>query len=79
MYYLIKDKLEEATYEECLKRKYIYVATVDKEEFKRNSELFNMGIDMIHSPAVFPYLTEQVFPMQIMSFRLPLTNRVLFL
>lgn len=46
MYYLVKDKLEEATYEECLKRKNIYVALVDKQEFKKNSELFNMGIDM---------------------------------
>ena len=46
MYYLIKDKLEESTYEECLKRKAIYVAIVDKDEFKKNSELFNMGIDM---------------------------------
>ncbi len=54
MYYLIKDKLEEATYEECLKRKYIYVATVDKEEFKRNSELFNMGIDMEFDPSNAP-------------------------
>jgi magnesium transporter len=51
---LIKDKLEEATYEECLKRKYIYVATVDKEEFKRNSELFNMGIDMEFDPSNAP-------------------------
>ena len=46
MYYLIKDKLEESTYEECLKRKAIYVAIVDKDEFKKNSDLFNMGIDM---------------------------------
>ena len=46
MYYIINDKLEEATYEECLKRKNIYVAIVDKEEFKKNTELFNMGIDM---------------------------------
>lgn len=46
MYYLIKDKLIEATYEECLKHDYIYVAIVDNTEFKNKSELFNMGIDM---------------------------------
>ena len=46
MYYIIDDKLEESTYEECLKRDHIYVAIVDKEEFKKNSDLFNMGIDM---------------------------------
>jgi len=54
MYYLIKDKLEEATYEECLKRNFIYVATVDKDEFKKNSELFNMGIDMEFDPSNAP-------------------------
>ncbi|MBR4341630.1 MAG: magnesium transporter CorA [Lachnospiraceae bacterium] len=46
MYYIIEDKLEKSTYEECLKRKNIYVATVSAEEFKKNSDLFNMGIDM---------------------------------
>ncbi|MBO4510514.1 MAG: magnesium transporter CorA [Lachnospiraceae bacterium] len=54
MYYLIKDKLEESTYEECLKRKDTYVAIVDKEEFKKNSELFNMGIDMEFDPSNAP-------------------------
>ena len=95
MYYIIDDKLEESTYEECLKRDHIYVAIVDKEEFKRNSELFNMGIDMEFDPsmapvscvkvnydslpAVFPYRTGRVFPRKIMNFRLFLMNRVLFL
>ena len=46
MYYIIDDKLVKSTYEECLKSKNIYVATVTGEEFKKNSELFNMGIDM---------------------------------
>ncbi len=46
MYYIIEDKLVKSTYEECLKGKSIYVATVTGEEFKKNSDLFNMGIDM---------------------------------
>ena len=46
MYYIIEDKLEKSSYEECLKHKNIYVAVVSAEEFKKNSELFNMGIDM---------------------------------
>ena len=46
MYYIIEDKLVKSTYEECLKSKNIYVATVTGEEFKKNSDLFNMGIDM---------------------------------
>ena len=50
MYYIIDDKLEKSTYEECLKRNRIYVATVSAEEFKKNSELFNMGIDMDFDP-----------------------------
>ena len=54
MYYLIKDKLEEATYDECLKRKYIYVAVVDKDEFRKNADLFNMGIDMEFDPSSAP-------------------------
>ena len=54
MYYIIDDKLEESTYEECLKRDHIYVAIVDKEEFKKNSDLFNMGIDMEFDPSMAP-------------------------
>ena len=54
MYYIIDDKLEKSSYEECLKRKNIYVATVTAEEFKKNSELFNMGIDMDFDPGVAP-------------------------
>ena len=54
MYYIIDDKLEKSTYEECLKRNRIYVATVSAEEFKKNSELFNMGIDMDFDPINAP-------------------------
>jgi len=54
MYYIIDDKLEGSTYEECLKRKHIYVANVSSEEFRRNTELFNMGIDMDFEPGNVP-------------------------
>ncbi|MBO4921926.1 MAG: magnesium transporter CorA [Lachnospiraceae bacterium] len=54
MYYIIDDKLEESSYEECLKHDHIYVANVSVEEFKRNTELFNMGIDMDFEPGVAP-------------------------
>ena len=54
MYYIIDDKLEKSSYEECLKRKNIYVATVSADEFRKNSELFNMGIDMDFDPANSP-------------------------
>lgn len=46
MYYLIKETLEKATYEECLKHEYPYIAIVTAEEFSGQSELFDMGIDM---------------------------------
>lgn len=46
MYYLIKETLEKTTYEECLKHEYPYVAIVTAEEFSKQSELFDMGIDM---------------------------------
>ena len=54
MYYIIDDKLEEASYEECLKRDHIYVANVSVDEFKKNTELFNMGIDMDFEPGIAP-------------------------
>lgn len=46
MYYLIKETLEEASYEDCLKHEYPYVAIVTAEEFSMQSDLFDMGIDM---------------------------------
>ena len=54
MYYVIDDKLEKSSYEECLKHDRIYVATVTREEFKKNSKLFNMGIDMDFDPSNAP-------------------------
>ncbi len=54
MYYVIDDKLENSSYEECLKHDRIYVATVTGEEFKKNSKLFNMGIDMDFDPSNAP-------------------------
>lgn len=54
MYYIIDDKLEEASYEDCLKRDHIYVANVSVDEFKKNTELFNMGIDMDFEPGIAP-------------------------
>ncbi len=46
MYYLIKEFLEEATPEECLKHEHPYVAIVSGEEFSKRNDLFDMGIDM---------------------------------
>lgn len=46
MFYLIKETLEQATYEDCLKRDYPYVAIVGRQEFEEKKELFDMGIDM---------------------------------
>lgn len=44
-YYLIKDKLETASYDECLKHEFAYVAVVTKDEFESHKQLFDMGID----------------------------------
>ncbi|MBQ9911217.1 MAG: magnesium transporter CorA [Lachnospiraceae bacterium] len=46
MYYLIKETLERATEEECLKHEFPYVAVVSDREFNENPAFFDMGIDM---------------------------------
>lgn len=46
MYYLIKEKLTEATLEECLNRSNKYVAILTPEEWVMQNGKFEMGIDL---------------------------------
>ncbi len=45
-YYYIKEKLEKVSSTEELTHEYPYVAIVSAEEFNRNSDFFDLGIDM---------------------------------
>lgn len=46
MYFLIKEHLEKADKNECRKHEFPYVAIVTRDEFNRESSVFDMGIDM---------------------------------
>ena len=46
MYYLIKETLERATLDECLKGEYPYVAILNTDQWANEKESYSMGIDM---------------------------------
>lgn len=46
MYYLIKETLEIASLEECLKGEFPYVAILSAEQWAKEKESYSMGIDM---------------------------------
>lgn len=48
MYYLIKDTLEEATYEDCISKKEPFVAVMNRETFQNSQEDFGFGIDVAY-------------------------------
>lgn len=46
MYYLIKETLEPASLDDCLKGDYPYVAVLTTEQWQKEKESYSMGIDM---------------------------------